>query len=75
LTGGHSFEPTDMDAGEVRDILQAVKNDGISSVLSQYVVGFAPQSESGSPREHKLEVRLARKSAGKLTGGKRRVIY
>jgi hypothetical protein len=30
---------------------------------------------TGVPREHKLEIRLASKSRGKLIGGKRRVIY
>jgi len=71
LTGGRSFEPYDMNAGEVRDILEAVKNEG----LSQYVVGFAPQPSSGPPREHRLEIRLGPQSKSKLIGGKRRVIY
>jgi hypothetical protein len=44
LTGGSSFESSDMDTGEVRDILEAVKKDG----LSQYVAGFVPQPSYGS---------------------------
>jgi hypothetical protein len=71
LTGGLSFEPYDMDVSEVRDILEAVKNEG----LSQYVAGFVPQPLSGRPREHKLEIRLASKSSGKLLGGRRKAIY
>jgi VWFA-related protein len=69
LTGGRSFAPYDMSAAEVRDILEAVKNEG----LSQYVVGFAPQP--GPPREHKLEIKLTSKPSPKLIGGKRKVTY
>jgi hypothetical protein len=71
LTGGRSFKPLNMSADEVRDILEAVKNEA----LSQYSVGFVPQTSSGPPRKHKLEIRLASKSRGKLTGGKSSAVY
>lgn len=70
LTGGRSFTPSEMSTGGVIEILETVKNEG----LSQYVAGFVPPP-SGSPREHKLEIKLVSKSKGKLIGGKRKVIY
>jgi hypothetical protein len=71
LTGGRSFAPATTDVASLRDILESVKNEG----LTQYMVGFVPQSTSPQPRQHKLEIRLASKSVGKLLGGKRTVAY
>jgi hypothetical protein len=41
---------------------------------STYAVGFVP-SPSGALREYKLEVKLAPKSSGKVTDGKRSAAY
>ena len=71
MTGGRAVEYTQIDAATLLKILESVKNDG----LSQYVVGFVPPSASGTPREHKLEIKLASKSSGALEGGKRRATY
>jgi len=72
LTGGRSFEARlpNINTGDVRDILEAVLQDG----ASQYGVGFAPTA-SGSLKAHKLEVKLAPNAKGSLTGGKRTVVY
>jgi len=74
LTGDRSFDAADMRAGDVRDFLEIVRNEGLVRARSQYNVGFVPPS-SRAAREHKLEIRLASKSSGKLIGGKRRAIY
>jgi hypothetical protein len=75
LTGGRQFEAADsISADKVRDILQVVKTHALARLRSTYTIGFMP-SPSGSPREHKLEVRLAAKSSGKLMGGKRSATY
>ncbi len=71
LTGGSYFDVLSIDAGRLRDILEAVKNEG----LSQYVLGFNLPASSASTRGHKLEIRLVSKSSGKLMGGKREAIY
>lgn len=77
LTGGRSIVPSPekddgaLVASTLRDVLQSVRNEG----LSQYVVGFAPHASSDAPKEHKLEIKLASKSSGELTGGKRRTLY
>lgn len=71
MTGGRSLEYREIDAVALRKILETVKSDG----LSQYVVGFVPSSESGTPREHRLEIKLASKSSGALEGGMRRAAY
>lgn len=71
MTGGRAVEYPEIDAAALRKILETVKSDG----LSQYVVGFVPQSASGKPREHKLEIKLASKSSNTLEGGKRRATY
>jgi hypothetical protein len=77
MTGGRSFAPQPdvsgrvISANDLSDILKSVRNDG----LSQYVVGFVPQPSSDAPRGHKLEIKLASKSSGQLTGGKRQAIY
>jgi hypothetical protein len=63
-----------MTGGEVNDILKAVKKHALARFSSTYILGFVP-SPSGSLREHKLEVKLAMKSTGNLTGGKRSAEY
>ena len=89
-TGGRSFEATwrpdqgrvlngpidrfSMTGGELNDILEAVKRHALARFTSTYTVWFAPSS-AASPRKHKLEVRLAAKSSGKITDGKRSAIY
>jgi len=77
LTGGRGFVPSPekddgaLVASTLRNILQSIRNEG----LSQYVVGFVPKASAGTPREHKLEIKLASKSSGELTGGKRKTVY
>jgi VWFA-related protein len=60
MTGGRTVEHPSIDARTLVRILQAVKSDGIS----QYVVGFVPESAAGKLKEHKLEIRLASKNRG-----------
>jgi hypothetical protein len=60
-----------MTEGGVIDILNVIRDKS----LSQYIVGFAPPAASGGQREHKLEIRLKAKGAGKLVGGKRAAVY
>jgi hypothetical protein len=75
LTGGRQFDVTDsLTAAHLRDILETVKAHALARIRSNYTVGFVP-SPSGSPREHKLEVRLAAKSSAKPAGGKRSATY
>ncbi len=59
---------------ETNDVLERVKKHALARFSSSYTVGFVP-SPSESPREHKLEVKLAPKSSGKVTGGKRSATY
>jgi hypothetical protein len=70
LTGGRAFYPSRIDAVVVNDILDVIRNQG----LSQYLAGFAPPP-SGRQRKHNLEIRLKSKSSGKLMGGKRTAVY
>lgn len=70
LTGGRAFEDPIVDADTLRRILEDIRDHG----LSQYVVGFIPESND-NPREHQLEIRLASHGSGTLEGGKRRAIY
>jgi hypothetical protein len=63
-----------MNGGETRDVLDRVKQHALARFSSNYTIGFVP-SESGAPREHKLEVKLAPKSSGKVTEGKRSATY
>jgi hypothetical protein len=63
-----------MTGGETDDILERVKKHALAHFSSNYTVGFVP-SPSGSPREHKLEVKLVPKSSGKITEGQRSATY
>ena len=88
-TGGRSFEAArragpklhplgidrfSMTGAQVNGILGAVKKDALARFTSTYRVWFAPSS-SASPRKHTLEVKLAPKSTGKVTAGKKSVTY
>jgi len=70
-SGGASFSPSHLNIDEVRKILETVRNEGVS----QYVVGFAPESTTASARSHKLEVRLKVKSEDKMINGRRETRY
>ena len=63
-----------MTGGETHDILEQIKRHALARFSSSFTVGFVP-SPSGAPREHKLEVKLAPKSSGKVTEGKRSATY
>jgi hypothetical protein len=63
-----------MTGGEVHDVLERVKRHALTRFSSNYAVGFVP-SLSGIPRKHNLEVKLAPKSSGKVTDGKRSATY
>ena len=63
-----------MTGGETDDILERIKKHALARFSSTYTVGFVP-TPSDSPREHKLEVKLAPKSNGKVTEGKRSASY
>lgn len=71
MTGGRTVEYTEIDAPALHRILETVISDG----LAQYVVGFVPSSTTGTPKEHKLEIRLVSKSGRELEGGMRRATY
>lgn len=77
MTGGRSIVPSPekndgaLVTSELSEILAGVRNEG----LSQYVVGFVPHASFGTPRDHKLEIKLASKSSGQLIGGKRQATY
>ena len=68
-TGGSYFDVFAIDANRMREILESVKNE----VLSQYIVGFPPAA--GTPKEHRLEVRVTSKSSGQVIDGKRTTNY
>lgn len=70
-TGGAAFSPPRLDTDTVRRILETVRNAGVS----QYVVGFAPESTSVPARSHKLEVRLKVKSKDRMINGRRETSY
>jgi hypothetical protein len=75
LTGGHAFEAADaMSAGEMRDIIKKVEVHALAHARAQYVVGFTAAASDKS-RDHRLEVKLASKSSGRVTGGKKTVRY
>jgi hypothetical protein len=70
LTGGRAVEHASIDAPLLLRILDSFKADA----LAQYVIGFVPDSNA-SPRQHNLEVRVAKKPGGTVEGGKRRAVY
>ncbi len=63
-----------MTGGETHDVLERVKKHALARFSSNYTVGFVP-SPSDSPREHKLELKLAPRSSGKVIEGKRSATY
>ncbi|HKA00563.1 MAG TPA: hypothetical protein VKE70_28825 [Candidatus Solibacter sp.] len=63
-----------MTGGETEEILERIKKHALARFSSTYMVGFVPPP-SGAPREHKLEVKLAPKSGGKVSEGKRIATY
>jgi hypothetical protein len=71
LTGGRPFDPPNLAADTVRAILAMLTE----TVASEYVVGFAPPSATGTPRAHNLEVKLRSKETGAVMGGKRAIVY
>jgi hypothetical protein len=88
-TGGRSFEAArragpiqhpigidrfSMTGAQVVDILDAVKEHALARFTATYRVWFTP-SPSASPRKHTLEVKLAPKSSGKVSGGKKNATY
>ena len=70
MTGGRDVEWMQIDAATLRDIVEGVKNHG----LTEYIVGFAP-SGGQAPRQHRLEIKRVSKKSGSLEGGKRRANY
>ena len=68
-TGGQAFDPPQLDAATMREILRAIAD----RVRNTYVVGFLPTA-SGRPREHTVEVRLRQDRPGTTLSGSRRVI-
>jgi hypothetical protein len=69
-TGGRAFYPSQVDTNLLIEVLNAIRNEG----LSKYVLGFQPSS-SGQQRTHRLEIKLKSKSSGKLMGGRRTAVY
>jgi hypothetical protein len=63
-----------MTGRETYDILDRAKRHAVARFSSNYTVGFKPPP-STAPREHTLEVKLAAKSGGKVTDGKRTATY
>ena len=63
-----------MTGSETLDVLERVKRHALARFNSNYTVGFVP-SLSGAPHDHRLEVKLAPNSSGKVTGGKRSATY
>ncbi len=63
-----------MTGSETQDVLERVKRHALARFSSNYTLGFVP-SPSSTPREHRLEVKLAPKSSGKVTEGKRSATY
>jgi VWFA-related protein len=70
LTGGRSFDPPMMNS----DMLRRITGSLVGSVLTEYVIGFTPET-SVNPSKHKLVVKLLSKETGKLTGGTRTVVH
>jgi hypothetical protein len=68
-TAGQGFDPAQLDAATMRDILRAIAD----RVRNTYVVGLS-LVPSGRPREHTVEVRLRKDRRGTTLSGSRRVI-
>jgi VWFA-related protein len=71
MTGGRSFDPPLVNNAAARQILQALA----THVQAEYVAGFYLPAASTKPAQHKVEVVLLRKDAGKLYGGSRAVVH
>ena len=71
LTGGRSFDPPMMNS----DMLRRITGSMVGSVLTEYVVGFTPETAGASPTRHKLAVKLVSKDTGRLTGGTRTIVH
>ena len=63
-----------MTGRESEDVLERVKRHALARFHSSYTIGFAPE-KSAAPKEHKLEVKLAPKTGGKVTEGTRIARY
>lgn len=63
-----------MTGGETDGVLERVKRHALARFSSSYTVGFVP-SASDSPRDHKLKVKLAPKTSGKVAEGERTATY
>ncbi len=66
LTGGEAFIPRHLNREALANILGLVRD----TALSQYVVGFSPDT-AAKPKKHSLTVKLSSKSKGKLVGGEK----
>lgn len=71
LTGGRSFDPRELNTETVEVILRFLQGQ----MLYEYVAGFSPESSNGEPKKHKIEVKLARRDLGKITGGSRTLVH
>ncbi len=70
-TGGQTFVPHTLDRDALVDILSVARD----TALSQYAVGFVPNTVA-APKKHNLSVALASRSKGKIIGGEKEgVIY
>jgi hypothetical protein len=69
-----SIDRFSMTGTQVSHILDAVKSHALAQFTATYRVWFAP-SPSASPRKHTLEVKLAPRSSGRVTGGKKNATY
>ena len=63
-----------MTGAQVIDVIDAVKEHALARFTATYRVWFTP-SPSASPRKHTLEVKLAPKSSGTVSGGKKSATY
>jgi hypothetical protein len=70
LTGGAALFPSQINAAAITDILGVIRDKS----LSQYIVGFVPQS-SDRPRSHRLKIGIKAAADGKLVGGERTAVY
>lgn len=70
LTGGRAFDLPQVSIAVMQQILGYM----VGQIRHQYLAGFVPEV-SGSPRTHKLQVRLIDKSQGTLMGGTRTLVH